>query len=260
MSRTLSPGLVGARTVARKHLTVFLRTPMEVTMTLFAPVLWLVFFGLALESVLAGRLPGVQTNYLGFLAPGLVALTAMTASLFAGATFFLEVDRGEARQYLVAPMARIEYYLGLGASATVKTVVQSAILLALAVPLGLAGLSWAGAGLALAVVAAFALGAFGVSAWLAQMSPSFEAFHGLLILLNLPLLFLSDALYPLDAVPDWLATVAAVNPLTHLVEAMRYLIVGEASPLGLTVNAAVLAGFTLVGVWLGARAVEGLAE
>lgn len=260
MIQGLSPGLVGAREVARKHLKVFLRTPMEVTMTLFAPILWLVLFGLALQSVLAGRLPGVQTNYLGFLAPGLVALTAMTASLFGGATFFLEVDRGEARQYLAAPIARIEYYLGLGVSAAIKTAVQSAVILLLAVPLGLAGLSWTGAGLSLLVVAGFALGAFGLSAWLAQKSPSFEAFHGLLILLNLPLLFLSDALYPLDAVPAWLATAAAFNPLTHLVEAMRLLIVGEASPLGASVNAAVLVAFALVGVLLGARAVDSLAE
>lgn len=255
-----SPGLVGARAVAAKQLRVFLRTPMEVTMTLFAPVLWLLLFGLALESVLGGRLPGIGTNYLGFLAPGLVALTALTASLFAGATFFLEVDRGQARQYLVAPMARIEYYLGLGASAAVKTVVQSAILLALAVPFGLAGFQWAGSLAALLVVGAFAVGAFGFSAWLASKSPSFEAFHGLLIVLNLPLLFLSDALYPLGAVPGWLATAATLNPLTHLVEAMRYLIVAEPSPLGIAANGLVLAGFAVLGLALGARAVEGLAE
>lgn len=260
MTSSTSPGLAAARAVAGKHLKIFLRTPMEVTMTLFAPVLWLVLFGLALESVLGGRLPGVETNYLGFLAPGLVALTAMTASLFGGATFFLEVDRGEARQYLVAPMARFEYYLGLGSSAAIKTAVQSAVILLLAVPLGLTGLSWVGAGLSVLVVGGFALGAFGFSAWLAEKSPSFEAFHGLLILLNLPLLFLSDALYPLGAVPDWLATAAWFNPLTHLVEAMRYLIVGEASPLGIGVNALALVAFAVVGFALGARAVDGLAE
>lgn len=256
----LSPGLVGARTIAGKHLRVFLRTPMEAAATLFMPVLWLVFFGLALESVLAGRLPGVSTNYLGFLAPGLVALTAMTAALFAGATFFLEVDRGQARQYLVAPIARVEYYLGLGVAASVKTVVQSAVILVLAVPLGVVGFSWPGAGLALLVIGVFAVGTFGMSAWMAEKSPSFEAFHGLLLLLNLPLLFLSDALYPLDAVPTWLATVAAFNPLSHLVEVLRFLVVGEPSPLGLIPNALVLLGFVVLGVVLGAGAVHRLGE
>jgi ABC-2 type transport system permease protein len=258
--RDASPGLVAARAVAVKHLRIFLRTPMEAAATLFMPVLWLVFFGLALEEVLGGRLPGVTTNYLGFLAPGLVALTAMTAALFAGATFFLEVDRGQARQYLAAPMARLEYYLGLGGAAAVKTVAQSAILLALSVPLGVAGFRWPGAALALVVIGVFAVGTFGVSAWLAEKSPSFEAFHGLLLLLNLPLLFLSDALYPLDAVPRWLAAVATANPLTHLVEVLRYLVVGEPSPLGLVVNGAVLAGFVAVGALAGARAVDRLAD
>lgn len=256
----LSPRLSAARAVAAKHLMLFVRTPMEVSSTLMAPVLWLVLFGVALESVLGGRLSGVETNYLGFLAPGLVALTAMTAALFGGATFYLEVDRGQARQYLAAPMARVEYYLGLGAAAAVKTAIQSAAVLLLAIPLGLSGFSWVGGGLAILLVGVFALGAFGFSAWMAEASPSFEAFHGVLILTNLPLLFLSDALYPLDAVPGWLATAATVNPLTHLVEALRWLVVGEASPLGIDVNLAVLAGFALLGLVVGGRAVDGLAE
>lgn len=257
MSRTLSPGLVAARTVAAKHLKIFVRSPMEVTLTLFAPVLWLFLFGVGLDSVLGSRLPSIGTSYIAFLAPGLVALTALTASLFAGATFFLEVDRGEARQYLAAPMARIEYYLGLATSASAKTVAQSAVLLLLAVPLGLSALHW-GSLAAMAVVGLFALGAFGFSAWMATKSPSFEAFHGLLIVLNLPLLFLSDALYPLAEVPRWLQIAATVNPLTHLIEAIRWLVVGQPSPLGLDVNAIAVAGFVLVGLALGAKAVEGL--
>ncbi len=258
MSPALSRGLTGARAVASKHLRIFLRSPMEVTLTLFAPVLWLALFGLALDSVLGSDLAGVGSSYLAFLAPGLVALTALTASLFAGATFFLEVERGEARQYLAAPIARIEYYLGLAGSAAVKTVAQSALLLVLAIPLGLGGVTWIGLGASLVVVGLFALGAFGFSAWLAMKSPSFEAFHGLLILLNLPLLFLSDALYPLEGVPGWLAAVATVNPLTHLVEGLRWLLTGAPSPIGLTWNAGVLAAFVVVGVALGGRAVAQL--
>lgn len=256
---SLSPRLAGARAVAAKQMRVFLRTPMEVTLTLFAPVLWLVLFGIALDSVLGANLPGVEVGYLSFLAPGLVALTALTASLFAGATFYLEVDRGQARQYLAAPMARLEYYLGLATSASLKTLAQSAILLALAVPLGMAT-TVPGALAALGLVGVFAVGAFGVSAWLARLSPSFEAYHGLLIALNLPLLFLSDALYPLAEVPDWLAALAAVNPLTHLVEVLRWLVVGQASPLGLRLNAIALGVFVVVGALLGARAIAGLAD
>lgn len=255
-----SPGWVGARAVAGKHLRVFIRSPMEGVATLFMPVLWLLLFGVALESVLAGRLPGVGTNYIGFLAPGMVALTAMTASLFAGGTFFLEVDRGEARQYLAAPMARWEYSVGLGASSVVKTVGQGLVIVVLAVPLGMVGVRWGGVALALLVVGVFALGAFGVSAWLAKKSPTFEAYHSLLILLNVPLLFVSDALYPLEALPSWLFWAAVVNPLTHLVEVLRFLMVGEASPLGVLVNGAALAGFVVLGGVLGARAVDGLAE
>lgn len=255
----LSPGLAGARAVAAKHLRVFVRTPMEVTLTLFAPVLWLVLFGVALDNVLGAGLPSLQTSYLSFMAPGLVALTALTAALFAGATFYLEVDRGQARQYLAAPMARGEYYLGLAASASVKTIAQSAVLLVLAVPLGM-GTTVLGALAALGLVGLFALGAFGVSAWLADVSPSFEAYHGLLVAINLPLLFVSDALYPLAGLPDWMAAVAVANPLTHLVEALRWLIVGQPSPLGLTANALALAAFVIVGGLMGANAIANLTD
>jgi ABC-2 type transport system permease protein len=257
---TFSPALAGLRAVAGKHLRIFLRSPMEVTLTLFSPVLWLALFGVALSHAVGDAFPGTGGSYLAFLAPGLVALTALTASLFAGATFFLEVERGEAKQYLVAPMARSEYYLGLASAAAVKTVAQSAVILLLAIPLGMRLGAPLAALAALVAVTLFAIGAFGFSAWLASRSPSFEAFHGMLILLNLPLLFVSDALYPLDGLPAGLRWAASANPLTHLIELLRELLAGQASPLGLGVNVAVLAGFVVVGFVLGGRAVQRLAR
>ncbi len=49
-------------------------------------------------------------------------------------------------------------------------------------------------------------------------------------LLTMPLFFASNALYPLELMPGWLRVIAAVNPLTWLVDTLRAaMVVGGAS-------------------------------
>ncbi|MCL4700743.1 MAG: ABC transporter permease [Burkholderiaceae bacterium] len=57
-----------------------------------------------------------------------------------------------------------------------------------------------------------------------------ERFMGVGQLLTMPLFFASNALYPLELMPGWLRVIAAVNPLTWLVDTLRgAMVVGGAS-------------------------------
>ena len=68
-----------------------------------------------------------------------------------------------------------------------------------------------------------------------------ERFMGLGQALIMPLFFASNALYPVEMMPPMLQYIAALNPLTYAVDAVRGLMIsGDVSRLGLDVAAIVV--------------------
>jgi ABC-2 type transport system permease protein len=60
---------------------------------------------------------------------------------------------------------------------------------------------------------------------LAYAVPQHGTFFAIAGFVTLPLLFMSNAFVPLDAMPGWMEAVARLNPLTYAIEAMRTLVV-----------------------------------
>jgi ABC-2 type transport system permease protein len=80
-----------------------------------------------------------------------------------------------------------------------------------------------------------------------------ERFMGIGQVLTMPLFFASNAIYPIEIMPAWLQVLSHLNPLTYEVDGMRTLMLaGEASNLGLGLDALVLVAMTVILVALGA--------
>jgi len=86
-------------------------------------------------------------------------------------------------------------------------------------------------GVALLLVTGYALGFAGLALAFASKTDSSGAYHTLIFLFNLPLLFLSNALYPLDALPRWMQIGALANPTTYVVSGLRQSALGAGTPL-----------------------------
>jgi ABC-2 type transport system permease protein len=71
--------------------------------------------------------------------------------------------------------------------------------------------------LTMSVTAAFSALAYAV--------PQHGTFFAVVGFISLPLLFMSSAFVPLDAMPAWMEIVARVNPLTYAIEAIRTLVI-----------------------------------
>jgi ABC-2 type transport system permease protein len=146
----------------------------------------------------------------------------------------------------------------------VKTLVQSLLILLIALlfgarlqPLG----TWGILGVlgALLVLALFMLAIVGFANGVALRSKSIGGYHTMLFLLNLPLLFLSNAFYPLDAMPAWMRVVALLNPTTYVVDGLRETLFGGGSlPLWLCVL--VLAVFAVGLQWYGVKSFRRVLE
>ena len=260
-----------AAAIYLKHLYRFLKSPMEVSATLFLPVLLVTLFGVGMASAVGGAGmatgmgaatgPGPQAgpvfagDYLTYMAPGAAALAVLSSAVMGGAALLQERLSGVLRQYLVAPVPRSAILAGTVGSAVTKAVLQAVLVLLLA---GLVGARWqVEASLAVAAfagLAALAMGFAGLAAFFASRAPSMAAFHGLITLFNVPLLFASNALYPLEGQPPWLRTVAMVNPTSYAIELLRLALgTGPNELLGVGGNLAVLLLFAGFGVACGVR-------
>lgn len=223
------------------------------------PVLWLVLFGGVLAR--ARVIPTGDLPYLDFLTPGILGQSALFVSIFYGVSVIWERDLGITNKFLVSPTPRAALVLGKALSAGVRSLSQAVIIYAVALLLGVK-LNWhplALAGVLSVVVLGAALFAT-FSLIIACLVKTRERFMGIGQLLTMPLFFASNAIYPIDLMPDWLRVVSRVNPLSYEVDALRALMLQNgASAFGLPTDFAVLlvttAALVAVGAYLYPRVV-----
>jgi ABC-2 type transport system permease protein len=216
------------------------RDPTELLTRAIQPALWLLVFGEVFTRIRA--IPTGDLRYLDFLAPGVLAQSVLFIAIFYGIAVIWERDLGLIHKLLVSPASRAALVLGKALSAGVRALCQACIVYLLAWLLGVK-MNWhplALAGVALTVL----LGAVVFSTFsliIACIVKTRERFMGIGQILTLPLFFASNAMYPVAIMPDWLKTVAHVNPLTYEVDALRALMVQSgASQFGFGADFAVL--------------------
>lgn len=208
--------------------------------SLVQPIIWMLFFGLGMSSSfdsLSGFLPqhpgALTVNYLTFMGAGVIAMTTLFTSLFGGITLLFDRNWGLMKEMMAGPMSRIHILLGISLSGLTKSIVQSLIILGVGLLIGVAFFSGFGAvhiiisilGVLL-FVSVFSLGFLFLSAAISMRLNSMEGVQGVMTLLTMPIFFSSNALYPAAMMPDWLNAISKVNPLTYLVNGLRYFAIG----------------------------------
>ena len=101
----------------------------------------------------------------------------------------------------------------------------------------------------LGIVALFTLGFVGIAAAFAARAKEMEGYHSIIMVLTLPILLMSNALYPLDKMPATLRVMAYFNPTTYAVDAARHLFYGVPAEIGLWLDAPLLLIFMVAGLW-----------
>lgn len=242
----------GTWVIFTKHMHKFLRNGQEVGGTLAAPILLAATFGLGMEKVVATDAIG-GLNYLSFIAPGIIAFTALSGAINAGMPLLEEKIKGVMKEYMVAPIPRLSILLAATGSGLVKTIVQSLLIVLVTILFGARLQVSPGSALgATLVLSAFVVTMVGFANAMALRSRSIGGYHTILFLLNLPFLFFSSALYPLDAMPVWMRAVAAINPTTYAVEGMRrWLFGGDALHPLLCLTILIVAA--VLSIWFSAR-------
>jgi ABC-2 type transport system permease protein len=214
--------------MAQRHTRALLRQPWFVAVTLVQPVIWLVLFGQLFRGV--AELPvfsGASMSYLEYLTPGVVIMTAIFSSGWSGMGTIEDIERGLLDRYLVGPVKRSSLIVGRVLNDGLSVLVQVTIIGLLATLMG-ARFDGGIGGFAVLVFAAvlLVLTFASISNAMALVVRQRESLIGMNQFMVLPLTFLSAAFMPLALVPDWIATVARVNPVNWAVEAGRDALLG----------------------------------
>jgi len=233
-----------------RYLRQLYRVPVVIFMTLIQPVIWLLLFGALFKKV--AEIPGFGAgNYVTYLTPGVVIMTAMFSASWTGMAYIEDMHSGVLDRFLSAPVGRGSRTAGMLAYQGLTTVLQSAIIIAIGWGIG-ATFPGGAAGVAalIGVSVLIAVAMAGLSNWFALLTRQREALIGASTTLVLPLTFLSGAFLSLRLVPGWIAEIARFNPVNWAASAGRIAVHGH--PAWTTVGA--YSGFLALAVALTATA------
>ena len=236
--RNLSP-YHGLWTLTSRELKKWYKAPVILLLSIIQPIFWIALFGKAMNlgSLFSGSPIGTKileqafgtSDYFSFLAAGMLSFIVLFTSMQSGMSIVWDRRLGVLDRLLTTPVPRGNIIMAKILNSVIRSLVQATIVLAVAVLLGMSfapginALDFLGAYGALFLMSfglssLFLLLAFRASDWQSQMA--------VMNLLNLPLLFTSNAFYPIKIMPSWLKPIAYVNPLTYSNGAVRGLLLG----------------------------------
>lgn len=240
--------------IVEREAQIFLRLwRATVFSSVITPVLFLAAMGLGLGGLVDRHGPVTHLSYLVFVAPGLMAATAM--QIGAGESLWPVLGGFKWTRHSHAivgtPLAPKDVYGGFLAWVGIRTTASAVIFLSVAAVLGAIPSSWAVLGVPSACMGALAfaapLGAF------AATQQSDQAFPVIMRLGVIPLFLFSGTFFPVSQLPGWLRPVSVLSPLYHAVELCRSATTGHGRPASIVVHLAVLSACIIAGAWWGRR-------
>jgi len=214
----------GIYTLWLREVKRYLRDRARIISSFVQPLLWLAIFGSGI------RFSGTQIGNLTtqqFIFPGIIGQTLLFTSMFMGISVIWDREFGFLKEILVAPVSHFSVFLGKMIGDSTDAVIQGVIVFVLGLLLGIAlnPLMFLEI-LPIMILVTFGLVSIGLT--VASFMESLESFGVIQSFINLPLFFLSGAIFPIGAgVPIWLQIASSFNPLTYGVDALRTVVLGN---------------------------------
>ena len=268
----------GLWALTNRELKKWYKAPIILMLSLVQPIIWLGLFGKtmnfgALFSGGAFNLPGLNIpkevlntlgqqimestfgthDYFSFLAVGMLSFVALFTAMQSGMSIVWDRRLGFLNKLLSTPLSRGVIPMAKVLSSIIRGLTQTAIVFILAVILGLdlSHITILGVLGTFAAIFLMMLGLSSVFVMLGIRSTSWESQMAIMNLLNLPLLFASNALFPAKFMPSWLQPIVRVNPISYATDIARQLLLGTPGMGPLAFDFAYLVGFAALFTSLG---------
>lgn len=214
--------LRGIYTLWLREVKKFVRERSRLVNAFVQPLLWLFIFGTGMRF--SATIPGV--NYQQFIFPGLVCQAMLFTAMFLGISVIWDREFGFLKEILVSPISRSSIFFGKMLGVSTDVMIQGIVIFPFAFLIG-ADMNIAIFCMSIPIMLLITFGLVCIGLTFASLMKSFEGFGLIQTFINMPMFFLSGALFPLSNVPEWLQVVSLINPLTYGVDALRTVMIGQ---------------------------------
>lgn len=208
----------------RRQIIRAIRSRARLVASLAQPTLFLIALGFGFGPIYQKAGEG---NYINFLAPGVICMSVLFASVFTGIDLIWDKQFGFLKETLVAPVSRINIMIGRTLGGATIAIFQGMIVLLIAMLIGFRPESIMSIMITFVFIFLIAVlfTAFGTA--IASVINDMQGFQMIMNFLVMPLFFLSGALFPLTDLPPALHIITKINPLTYGVDGVRGALIGE---------------------------------
>jgi ABC-2 type transport system permease protein len=208
----------------RRWYIQLIRDRLNLVLSLTQPAIWLAFFGTAMGRAIDSEVIGTS-DYIGFMLPGVIAFTVVTNTISGAMPLLWDKEVGYLDKLLAMPIARssliVSRFLFQFVLGTAQVVFVFVVAIAVSVTIA-SGLIGAVAILLIAGLLSMSFTALFMA--LAYRVPTHGTFFAIAGFVTLPIVFLSNAFVPIEAMPGWIQVIARLNPLSYAIGAMRSLV------------------------------------
>ncbi|MDF2836680.1 MAG: type transporter [Paenibacillus sp.] len=207
-------------TMAYRGLLKIKRTPEQ----LFDVTLQPIIFTLMFTYIFGGAISGDVQSYLPVIIPGILVQTVITTSIVTGVQLREDMDKGVFDRFKSLPIARIAPLAGALLADTVRYTIATVLTFSMGYLMGYrpeAGIGFVALSAVIVIFCSWAIS--WIFAFFGVIARSASSVQGISMLALFPLTFLSNAFVPVETMPKWLEWLANINPVSHLISAVREL-------------------------------------
>jgi ABC transporter DrrB family efflux protein len=219
--------VIDALTITQRNLVVWRRVPAFLVFTLVQPVMFTLLF----RYVFGGAIPVSNSpgGYVNYLMPGIIGQTAAFGSFGTAIALAREVHKGVLDRFRSMPMARSAVLTGRLVADTFRMLLTILIIVGVGYAVGFRFQNGVGPAIGMIVLATFfGLTVCCVSAYIGLAIKDEESVQAFGLIWVFPLTFVSSAFVPIASMPGWLQAFAQNQPVTVVIDTMRYLALGSA--------------------------------
>jgi len=228
----------------------FMRAKSRIIGALAMPLFFMAFLGMGFNRM---AVPGMSrdVNYMHFLVPGMIGMSLLFSSTFAGLSVLWDREFGFLKEIMVAPVSRVSIVLGRIAGGITTAMLQSLAILLISILLGFAIDGVGALLLAMLFMILIATTFIGLGLIFASKMKDMQGFSIVMNFVIFPIFFLSGAIYPLKNLPAAVRLFSYFDPLTYGIDGLRGSLI-DVSVWPVSLSLTIMTGFSLFMVFLGA--------
>ncbi|MFD0715351.1 ABC transporter permease [Paenibacillus sp. GCM10027626] len=205
-------------TMAYRGLLKIRRTPEQLFDVTIQPIIFTLMF----TYIFGGAISGDVQSYLPVIIPGILVQTVITTSIVTGVQLREDMDKGVFDRFKSLPIARIAPLAGALLADTVRYTIATVLTFAMGYLMGYrpdGGFAYVALAALIVIFCSWAVS--WIFAFFGVIARTASSVQGISMIVLFPLTFLSNAFVPVETMPNWLQWFVNINPISHLVTAVR---------------------------------------